>query len=80
MQLTDQRFATPDLRRANSSPLQGYLSAAFRLRPALEWEEIMSVAGIPCGMVRDVAQACALPHLERRGLKIPLTVPGLPKN
>ena len=27
----------------------------------------MSAAGIPCGMVRDVAQACALPHLEQRG-------------
>jgi crotonobetainyl-CoA:carnitine CoA-transferase CaiB-like acyl-CoA transferase len=78
--LTDPRFATPDLRRANTSALQTFLSAAFRQRPAAEWEQVMSVAGIPCGMVRDVAQACALPHLEQRGLKIPLTVPGLPTN
>jgi CoA:oxalate CoA-transferase len=76
--LTDPRFATADLRRANASVLQTFLSAAFRERPAEEWEKVMSVAGIPCGMVRDVAQACALPHLEQRGLKIPLTVPGLP--
>jgi CoA:oxalate CoA-transferase len=78
--LTDPRFATADLRRANASALQTFLSAAFRERPAEEWEKVMSVAGIPCGMVRDVAQACALPHLEQRGLKIPLTVPGLPTN
>ena len=78
--LTDPRFATPDSRRANAAALQAFLSAAFRRRPAAEWEQIMSTAGIPCGMVRDVAQACALPHLEQRGLKIPLTVPGLPTN
>ena len=29
-------------------------------------------------MVRDVAQASALPHLQQRGIKIPLKVPGLP--
>ena len=78
--LKDPRFATPDLRRANTTVLQSFLSAAFRQRPAAEWEQIMSAAGIPCGMVRDVAQACALPHLKQRGLKIPLTVPGLPTN
>jgi CoA:oxalate CoA-transferase len=78
--LTDPRFATPDLRRANTRSLQADLSEIFRRRPAAEWEQIMSVSGIPCGMVRNVAQACALPHLEQRGLKIPLTVPGLPGN
>ena len=38
----------------------------------------MSSAGVPCGMVRDVAQASALPHLMQRGLKLPLKIPGLP--
>ena len=41
-------------------------------------KQLLSSAGVPCGMVRDVAQASALPHLEQRGIKIPLKVPGLP--
>jgi CoA:oxalate CoA-transferase len=76
--LDDPRFATPDLRRANTSTLRSLLSAVLRQRPAADWEALLSAAGVPCGMVRDVAQASALPHLEQRGLKIPLKVPGLP--
>ncbi len=76
--LVDPRFTTPDLRRANTSALQALLSAVLRQRPAAVWEQLMSSAGVPCGMVRDVAQASALPHLEQRGIKIPLKVPGLP--
>jgi CoA:oxalate CoA-transferase len=76
--LDDPRFATPDLRRANTSILRSLLSAVLRQRPAADWEALLSAAGVPCGMVRDVAQASALPHLEQRGLKIPLKVPGLP--
>jgi CoA:oxalate CoA-transferase len=76
--LIDSRFTTPDLRRANTSALQALLSAVLGQRPAAVWEQLMSSAGVPCGMVRDVAQASALPHLEQRGIKIPLKVPGLP--
>jgi crotonobetainyl-CoA:carnitine CoA-transferase CaiB-like acyl-CoA transferase len=77
--LTDPHFATADLRRANAAALQSSLSATFRERPAAEWEELLSNAGIPCGMVRDVAEACALPHLSERHLKLPLTIPELPE-
>jgi CoA:oxalate CoA-transferase len=76
--LVDPRFATPDFRRANTAALQALLSAVLRQRPAEVWEQLLSSAGVPCGMVRDVAQASALPHLEQRGIKIPLKVPGLP--
>jgi CoA:oxalate CoA-transferase len=76
--LIDPRFPTPDLRRANTSALQALLSAVLRQRPAAVWEHLLSSAGVPCGMVRDVAQASALPHLQQRGIKIPLKVPGLP--
>jgi CoA:oxalate CoA-transferase len=76
--LIDPRFATPDLRRANAAALQALLSAVLRQRPAAVWEQLLSSAGVPCGMVRDVAQASALPHLEQRGIKIPLKIAGLP--
>ena len=77
--LTDPRFSTPDLRRANTTALRDELAAALRERPAADWEARMSAAGIPCGMVRTVAEASSLPHLKERGLKIPLSVPGLPE-
>jgi crotonobetainyl-CoA:carnitine CoA-transferase CaiB-like acyl-CoA transferase len=77
--LGDARYATADLRRANAADLQAALGATLRLRPAAEWEALMSAAGIPCGMVRNVAEAASLPHLGQRDLKIPLNIPGLPQ-
>ena len=40
---------------------------------------MLSAAGIPCGMIRDVAEAVSLPALEARRLKLGLNVPGLPE-
>ncbi len=77
--LADARYATADLRRANADTLKAALAQCLRTRPAAQWEAQMSAAGIPCGMVRDVAQAASLAHLRDRGVKIPLRVPGLPQ-
>jgi CoA:oxalate CoA-transferase len=77
--LADARFSTSDLRRANTASMQAALAETLRTRPAGEWEARMSAAGIPCGMVRNVAEAASLPHLKERGVKIPLHVPGLPQ-
>jgi CoA:oxalate CoA-transferase len=76
--LSDPRYLTADLRRENAVSLKIALGETLRRRGAAEWELQMSAAGIPCGMVRDVAEAAALPHLQQRGLKIPLNIPGLP--
>lgn len=76
--LTDARFTTPDLRRANTKEMQAELAAVFRSAPAAEWEARLSAAGIPCGMVREVSEAVSLPGLEARNLKLPLRIPGLP--
>ena len=75
--LQDPRYLTADLRRANASSLTAELTESLRRRPAAEWEAVMSAAGVPCGMVRNVDEAASLPHLRDRGLKIPLHVPGL---
>jgi CoA:oxalate CoA-transferase len=75
--LTDPRFSTPDLRLAHASELKALLARTLKLRPAAQWEAQMSAAGVPCGMVRDVAEAASLPHLQQRGLKIPLTIASL---
>jgi crotonobetainyl-CoA:carnitine CoA-transferase CaiB-like acyl-CoA transferase len=75
--LKDPRYVTADLRRANGTALKAELTDALRSRDAADWEAVMSAAGIPCGMVRDVEEAASLPHLRDRGLKIPLHLPGL---
>lgn len=76
--LTDPRFTTPDLRRANAGAMHAELAHEIGQRDALQWESMLSAAGLPCGMVRDVGEALELPALEERQLCHPLEVAGLP--
>ena len=76
--LEDSRYATPELRRTHTVEIQAELSAVLAARKAAEWEALMSAAGIPCGMVREVGEAVDMPHLAERGLRLPLQIPGLP--
>jgi crotonobetainyl-CoA:carnitine CoA-transferase CaiB-like acyl-CoA transferase len=76
--LADARFANPDKRREHGAAMQEALSAVFAQRDAAEWEQLLSAAGIPCGVVRDIEEALSLPELKQRALRIPVHVPGLP--
>ncbi len=76
--LADPRFANADLRRMHADEMHQALSALFATRPAAQWEQELSEAGIPCGMVREVSEAIALDGLAERGIKLPLHVPSLP--
>jgi len=76
--LADPRFANADLRRMHADEMHQALSALFATRPAAQWEQQLSEAGIPCGMVREVSEAIALDGLAERGIKLPLHVPSLP--
>lgn len=76
--LADARFATADLRRQHSTEMHDGLAALFSTKPAAEWEKVLSEAGLPCGMVREVSEAIGLDGLAQRGIKLPLRVPSLP--
>ncbi len=76
--LADERFCGPEQRRANADAMLAEVGAEIAKHDAADWEARMSDAGIPCGMVRDVGEAVALPHLAERDMVLPLTVPGLP--
>jgi crotonobetainyl-CoA:carnitine CoA-transferase CaiB-like acyl-CoA transferase len=76
--LTDPLFRDPDTRRQNAPAVQKALSEVLGRRDAAEWEQLLSAAGIPCGMVRDISQAMSLPSLDERDLRIKLDIPGLP--
>lgn len=73
--LTDPRFADADTRMTHDAELQDELARTFKTRTALEWEAILSVAGVPAGAVRPVRDVLDLPQLEGRGLKLEIDVP-----
>lgn len=78
--LADARFSTPDLQRENAPALEAILVDLFLQRDGLDWEQTLSAAGVPCGLVREVPQAFEqLPHLKDRGLIFPIHAPGLPE-
>ena len=76
--LEDERFADPDKRLTNAPAMQAELNAVFAERDAEEWEARLSAAGIPCGLVRSIEDAVSLAGFGQRGLRIPVTIPGLP--
>jgi crotonobetainyl-CoA:carnitine CoA-transferase CaiB-like acyl-CoA transferase len=75
----DPRFASADLRKQNEAALREILAAAFAGRPGAHWEKALSEAGAPCGVVRSVSEAAALPGLAERNVFLPLHIPALPE-
>ena len=63
----DERFATNPARVAARVELRGLLEARLATKPAAEWVEELTAAGVPAGVVNDVGAAFAL--AERLGLE-----------
>jgi len=59
--------------------MQDELQGALQYSAAEELETRLSAAGVPCGMVRDVAEAISLPRLDERQLTSRLRIDGLPE-
>lgn len=66
--IDDSRFATNDDRTSNQALLESQLASAFHTRPASEWLQQLSDAGIPSAPIRSIAQVVDDPHLASRGL------------
>jgi CoA:oxalate CoA-transferase len=73
--LDDPRFADPQARMVHDEELQAELARTFKTRTALEWEVLLSEAGVPAGAVRPVRDVIELPQLADRGLKLDIDVP-----
>jgi CoA:oxalate CoA-transferase len=39
---------------------------------------LLSEAGAPCGLVRDIPAICQHPQLDSRAIKLPIRIPDLP--
>jgi len=65
---SDARFATPATRMVNAAAMQAELGAEFARRDGEAVEAELSRAGVPCGLVRTIGEACEMPHLAERGM------------
>lgn len=73
--LTDPRFANGETRMDHDVELQAELGKTLATKTALEWEAILSEAGVPAGAVRPLSAVLDLPQLQGRDLRIEVDVP-----
>jgi crotonobetainyl-CoA:carnitine CoA-transferase CaiB-like acyl-CoA transferase len=73
--VTDHRFADREARKENRGALNQEINAALRTRPAVEWEEVLSAAGVPAARILTVPQAVDLDQLRHRQFLTELPFP-----
>jgi len=71
----DPRFATNPDRVANREVLLPLLTEALAARPAAEWSDLLSEAGVPVGPINTVDEALELPQLRARQMVVDLPHP-----
>ena len=71
----DQRFADRESRKLHRDALTAELNAALRTRTALDWEELLTSAGVPAARILTVPQALELTQLDHRGFVTRLPFP-----
>jgi crotonobetainyl-CoA:carnitine CoA-transferase CaiB-like acyl-CoA transferase len=65
--VADPRFADREARKTHRAELNDQLNQALRARPAVEWEKLLSAAGVPAARILTVAQAVSEDQLDVRG-------------
>ena len=76
----DPRFASNELRCRHAEELSAVLEKALVARPASEWLDVLTAAGVPCSPINDVAAVMADPQVAARNMVVTLaggSVPGL---
>jgi crotonobetainyl-CoA:carnitine CoA-transferase CaiB-like acyl-CoA transferase len=84
--LADERFTTMKKRVENRQVLTPLVAAVVRTRTRQEWREILDREGIPCGLIKDVADVCTDPQILARDMVVqlqhptagPISVNGIP--
>lgn len=71
----DPRFATNTLRVENRAVLVPLLEPVLKGRTLRDWEECLTVAGVPHAPVWDYATLFAQPQAEARGLRVTVRDP-----
>lgn len=69
---TDPRFATNAARCENVHLLKRLIESVTLARPRAEWVAILDQAGLPTGLVQDMAEAIADPQITARNMVLPI--------
>ena len=64
----DPRFAEREARKRNRAALTTEIEASLAKRKTLEWETLLSKAGVPAGRVLEVAAVLASEQIDERNL------------
>lgn len=78
--LDDPRFADHLARTQpdNAQYLRDLLGQVLATRDGAHWERTLSLAGAPCGLVRDIGEVCDIVRSADRGLVLPTEVASAP--
>lgn len=68
--LEDERFRTPALRQKNIDARLELTQQALMARPAAEWLEALTAAGVPCGPVLTRNQVIRHPQVQEMGIVV----------
>lgn len=76
--MADPRFASGETRKLHREELNHELNLALAARPAAEWEEMLTAAGVPAARVLSVPEAVELDQLAHRRFFADVAFPGSP--
>ncbi len=72
----DPRFGTNALRVANRAAINAEIGARTRAHPRAHWIERLNAAGVPCGVVMNLAEAYADPQIASQEMVLAIEHPG----
>jgi crotonobetainyl-CoA:carnitine CoA-transferase CaiB-like acyl-CoA transferase len=72
----DPRFRTNALRVANRAAINAEIGARTRAHPRAHWIERLNAAGVPCGLVLNLAEAYADPQIASQEMVLAVEHPG----
>jgi crotonobetainyl-CoA:carnitine CoA-transferase CaiB-like acyl-CoA transferase len=73
--LADDRFTTMKKRVENRHELTPLVAAGVKTRTRREWYNLLDREGIPCGLIKNVAEVCSDPQVLAREMVIQLNHP-----
>jgi crotonobetainyl-CoA:carnitine CoA-transferase CaiB-like acyl-CoA transferase len=72
----DPRFRTNALRVENRAAINAEIEDRLRARPRAHWIDVLNAAGVPCGVVMNLAEACADPQIASQEMVLAVEHPG----
>jgi len=76
--VADPRFGDRDRRIVHRDELNHELNGALRARPAIEWERVLTAAGVPAARILTVPEMVELEQLNHRRFFSDVAFPGEP--